>query len=207
MKRTVVTIIALLLLIGCVKRANKQQENINEQSYCFFRDGHPAMPLDSIHNSDSEKDTAKLHKLLTENGWKDSQGEYHVYHTENVKQWYNITSPYVLNNTEDIQLFMDDSWNAFLLVGETVYRPFDVFGGWVIALTLCDVNSDGNQEVVAYHSWGSGLSYLSVSYFDVSTGATTEVKRVMTLNGESLDYRFDGNTVYVDGKDIRKLSK
>ena len=194
--------IVLCILSGC---AGGGQKDLTAETLCF---AEGSVPFEHIQNEDPEKGVAEFIELLKKDGYRDSEGQYHVYNVGNTKEWWNITSPYVLKNSDDIGLFMNDGYDCFLQVGDTVYRPFAVFGGWVKALALCDCDNDGTKEVVAYHSYGSGVSYLGITVFDTKTGIGKECISVNTLKPDAgLEYRFDGTAVYANGEDIRKLYK
>lgn len=121
------------------------------------------------------------------------------YNISNITGIYNITPQAILEEDPDLELFyVKDGYHSFLMFKGEIYR-YDTVGGYYYRLVLWDYDGNGVKDLVSYHSWGSGISRLSVSITDLTTFETYTVATRSFPSSPILGFAFDGENVFVDG--------
>ena len=171
------------------------------------------LPIDDIvmiteqtkcQNRSDEEYRTHLCSLLAEkgyHGWEAKDGVTSPvvrtdFNYNNLEKVFDCTSPYVTEHS-DIRLWRGDDWYYFLEIDGELYR-YDTTGGYHHNLCLWDYDGNGVKDIVALHTWGSGLSYEALDIFDVVEKRDVCVKTVMTLSDSPFRFDFDGEHIYVD---------
>ena len=113
----------------------------------------------------------------------------------------NCTSDYILEHAPNIELFQDNSSAYFLRLDDKLYR-YDSFGGWHHNMCLWDYDKNGVDDLVLMSEFGSGLTYLRTSVFDMSSRS---LKEIICRNIDiSPAFRFDsdGESIFIDGHKV-----
>lgn len=72
----------------------------------------------------------------------------------------------LINNTYQVFKFANNC-ASFLLYNDEIYKLGSWFGGLgVVDIKIADINNDGFDEVYFTNSWGSGIHWNGLSYFD-----------------------------------------
>ncbi|MBQ2118554.1 MAG: hypothetical protein II192_05815 [Clostridia bacterium] len=139
---------------------------------------------------------------LKRDGYHDGGKIKKDYNTNNIKRIRNITPPAVLEENPDLELFFtEDGYHCFLMVRGEIYR-YDTVGGSHHLLVLWDYDGNGTKDLVSYHSWGSGVSYLSVTVTDLTTMEELPVITRMILREPAFRFTYNGESVFIDGKEL-----
>ena len=152
------------------------------------------------HENDA---TEELKKLLRDKGYYGR--EYHEdgtseialrtdYNYENIKKAYEVTSKNIEENS-DIKIYMVDGSGAyFFLIDGELWRN-DSFGGYHHAICFWDYDGNGVKDIVLYSSFGSGVSYLGCTVWDM---VTKDFHRIKVVMFSSFKFGFDGENIYID---------
>ena len=180
--------------------------------YVDVRDGDRFLPDDGII-WDEEKYTpdyaststlhadAFLEKLKTDGYHRGDEIDKN-YNTSNITGIYNITPQAILEEKPDLEIFLvKDGYHCFLTFKGEIYR-YDTFGGYHYRLVLWDYDGNGVKDLVSYHSWGSGISRLSVSITDLTTMETYTVVSRIVPPFPGFSFAFDGENVFIDGEKL-----
>ena len=165
---------------------------------CEIKRG-PAVIYTPDYNSTSTLHSDVFLKKLKTDGYHRDGGMDTNYNVEGVKAVYNITPAAILAEEPDLELFyVKDGYHCFMMYKGEIYR-FETFGGYHHRLVLWDYDGNGVKDLCAYDSWGSGMLFLGVDVFDLTTmNCHTVISRNVLLEpGFSFD--FDGDNVYIDG--------
>ena len=120
------------------------------------------------------------------------------YNTAYIGSVSDCTSPDV-ESRSDIRLYMTDTAHYFLDIGGELYR-YDPFGGYHYAMALCDVDGNGTDDLVFYHSSGSGIPYIGLSVFNLTAMEGSIVKNANLLQEPSFAFHYDGEHVYAGNR-------
>ena len=124
--------------------------------------------LEKTNNSDSI-DTFGL--IPTESGVDEFIAQYDVPQSEYENdELYNIT-PQEITDKYGFRIFKySQNCETFLEYNGNVYILGTGFGGnGTTSFAVTDLNNDGNIEIYFTYSWGSGMHYSQVGYFDTAT--------------------------------------
>ena len=124
--------------------------------------------LEKTNNSDSI-DTFGL--IPTESGVDEFIAQYSVPQNEYENdELYNIT-PQEITDKYGFRIFKySHNCETFLEYNGNVYILGTGFGGnGTTSFAVTDLNNDGNIEIYFTYSWGSGMHYSQVGYFDTAT--------------------------------------
>ncbi|MFY9381803.1 MAG: hypothetical protein WBI55_00220 [Eubacteriales bacterium] len=86
------------------------------------------------------------------------------------------------------------------MVNKVIYR-YDTFSGYH-QLCLWDYDNNGTKDLVSYHTFGSGIPYLGVSIFDMTTMKNISVVKKCVLSEPWFTFEFKDGSVYLDGKEL-----
>ena len=123
------------------------------------------------------------------------------YNTDNITRTVNITPKSISDETSDIEVFWVSDAHCFLMVNHTIYR-YDTFGGYHHQLCLWDYDNNGTKDLVSYNTWGSGLSYMSVGIFDLTSFEEIQVITRMILNEPGFSFECKNGVIYIDGEEL-----
>lgn len=101
---------------------------------------------------------------------------------------YNVTPPQVSAMT-NVKIFKDsDSCASFILIDGEIYPICEYFGGYgFVNAVPCDLDNDGNLELLVASSWGSGLHRSIVSIFDIETKESIVIYNTATTDNPKID--------------------
>ena len=119
------------------------------------------------------------------------------YNTDNITRIVNITPKSISDETSDIEVFWVSDAHCFLMVNHTIYR-YDTFGGYHHQLCLWDYDGNGIKDLVSYNTSGSGLSYMSVDIFDLTSFKGIQVITRMTLDEPEFSFECKNGKIYIN---------
>ena len=123
------------------------------------------------------------------------------YNTDNITRTVNITPKSISDETSDIEVFWVSDAHCFLMVNHTIYR-YDTFGGYHYQLCLWDYDSNGTKDLVSYNTSGSGLSYMSVDIFDLTSFEGIKVITRMIMDEPVFSFEYKNKVIYIDGAEL-----
>ena len=123
------------------------------------------------------------------------------YNTDNITRTVNITPKSISDETSDIEVFWVSDAHCFLMVNYTIYR-YDTTGGYHHQLCLWDYDSNGTKDLVSLHTCGSGLLFLGVSVFDLTSFEEIQVITRMVLDEPGFSFEFKNGVIYIDGEEL-----
>ena len=141
-----------------------------------------------------------LKKLKSDGYIRDGEKDYN-YNTDNITRIVNITTKSISDETSDIEVFSVSDAHCFLMVNNTIYR-YDTFGGYHHKLCLWDYDGNGTKDLVSYNTSGSGLSYMSVDIFDLTSFEGIQVITRMILNESAFSFECKNGEIYIDGEKL-----
>ena len=165
------------------------------------------IPWDEARYTPDYNSTSTLHaddflKKLKKDGYHQGDEIRKDYNTGNIQNIYNITPQGISEEAPDLEIFLvKDAYHCFMMYKGEIYR-YETFGGYHHRLVLWDYDGNGVKDLVSYHSWGSGVSYLSVDVTDLSTMQTLPVISRGVLWEPEFTFAFDGESVYIDGEKL-----
>ena len=172
--------------------------------------------LEKTNNSDSI-DTFGL--IPTESGVDEFIAQYSVPQSEYENdELYNIT-PQEITDKYRFRIFKySHNCETFLEYNGNVYILGTGFGGnGTTSFAVTDLNNDGNIEIYFTYSWGSGMHYSQVGYFDTATLKEIDFDysgwddMVLTVNNGHLEaYTADWNIknfVYIEATPKDKVGE
>lgn len=90
--------------------------------------------------------------------------------------WYNVTPEEVFEKTGGQIFKSSETCASFFLYEGGLYRLEEWFGGLgIVDIKVCDLDQDGEYELLYTYSWGSGLHRSHVGHFDLKTKKQTEL--------------------------------
>ncbi|MBQ2865619.1 MAG: hypothetical protein IJE90_03760 [Clostridia bacterium] len=204
MKRILVFLLAIVCvlgLVGCSSDSRTQPSTSNETNN----------PSKSTQNETDyftpDYDTTNnlhcdefLKKLKSDGCIRGGEKDYN-YNTDNITRIVNITPKSISDETSDIEVFCVNDVHCFLMVNHTIYR-YDTFGGYHHQLCLWDYDSNGTKDLVSYNTSGSGLSYMSVDIFDLTSLGGIQVITRMILNEPVFSFECKNGVIYIDGAEL-----
>ena len=132
------------------------------------------------------------------------------FNTENM-DCRNITPAGMYEENPDLELFYVHGGGAcFLMYKNELYRA-DTFGGYHKQMCYWDYDGNGVKDLVSSATFGSGLSFVSVSLLDLSTmegkaillqNVTDGFKQSNPKGPKNSSIRLTGDDLYVGGKKI-----
>ena len=211
MKRVIVLVLAFAYVIGlCACNSNNSSnhgiigtqigtptETNNPSQYTQTEAGYFIPDYDTTNNLHCDD---FLKKLKSDGYIRDDEKDYN-YNTDNITRIVNITPKSISNETSEIEVFCVDDIHCFLMVNHTIYR-YDTFGGYHYQLCLWDYDSNGTKDLVSYNTSGSGLSYMSVDIFDMTSFEGIQVITRMTLNEPEFSFECKNGVIYIDGEEL-----
>ena len=129
---------------------------------------------------------------------RDGEKDYN-YNTDNISRIANITPKSISDETSDIEVFCVNDIHCFLVVNHTIYR-YD--GGYHHQLCLWDYDGNGTKDLVSYNTSGSGLSYMSVDIFDMTSFERIQVITRMILYMPAFSFECKNGMIYIDGEEL-----
>ena len=123
------------------------------------------------------------------------------YNTDNITRTVNITPKSISDETSDIEVFWVSDAHCFLMVNHTIYR-YDTIGGYHHQLCLWDYDNNGTKDLVSYNTSGSGLFYMSVDIFDLTSFEQIQVISRMILNEPRFSFECKNGAIYIDGEEL-----
>ena len=139
-------------------------------------------------------------EILKRDGYYRDGEMDHNYNTDNITSIVNITPKSISDETSDVDVVYVNT-HCFLMINQTIYR-YDTFGGYHHQLCLWDYDGNGTKDLVSYHTWGSGLSYLSVSIFDLTSMESINVISRMILSEPSFSFECKNGVIFIDGAEL-----
>ena len=153
------------------------------------------------YGSTNELHCDKFLKILKRDGYIRGGEKDYNYNTDNITRIVNITPKSISDETSDIEVFYVDDTKCFLMVDHTIYR-YDTFGGFHHQLCLWDYDLNGTKDLVSYNTSGSGVSYMSVDVFDLTSFERIQVISRMVLNEPRFSFECKNGAIYIDGKEL-----
>ena len=201
-------LIALVLLMtfifslaGC-SLDRSTQENASNETNNSIKD-----LLSSIgycvpnYGSTNELHCDKFLKILKRDGYIRGGEKNYNYNTDNITRIVNITPKSISDETSDIEVFYVDDTKCFLMVDHTIYG-FNTFGGFHHQLCLWDYDRNGTKDLVSYNTSGSGVSYMSVDVFDLTSFERIQVVTRMIMVQQGFSFECKNGAIYIDGKEL-----
>ena len=139
-------------------------------------------------------------KNLKSDGYIRGGEKDYNYNTDNITCIVNITPKSISDETSDIEVFCVDT-HCFLMVNHIIYR-YDTFGGFHHQLCLWDYDNNGTKDLVSYNTSGSGLAYMSVGIFDLTSFEEIQVISRMILNEPVFSFECKNGVIYIDGEEL-----
>ena len=208
MKRVIVLVLAFAYVIGlCACNSNNSSNHgiIGTQIGAPTETNNPSKDTQSetgyfIPDYDT---TNNLHcdeflKILKSDGYIRGGEKDYNYNTDNITRIVNITPKSISDETSDIEVFCVSDIHCFLMVNHTIYR----YGGNHHQLCLWDYDSNGTKDLVSYNTSGSGLSYMSVGIFDLTSFEQIQVISWMILNEPGFSFECKNGVIYIDGEEL-----
>ena len=153
------------------------------------------------YNTTNNLNCDEFLKTLKSDGYiRDGEKDYN-YNTDNITRIVNITPKSISDETSDIEVFCVNEIHCFLMVNHTIYR-YDTFGGYHHQLCLWDYDGNGTKDLVSYNTSGSGLSYMSVDIFDLTSFEGIQVITRMTLDEPEFSFECKNGMIYIDGEEL-----
>ena len=153
------------------------------------------------YGSTNELHCDKFLKILKRDGYIRGGEKDYNYNTDNITRIVNITPKSISDETSDIEVFWVSDAHCFLMVDHTIYR-YDTFGGFHHQLCLWDYDRNGTKDLVSYNTSGSGVSYMSVDVFDLTSFERIQVISRMVLNEPRFSFECKNGAIYIDGKEL-----
>jgi hypothetical protein len=158
----------MLALAGCSSdrrtEASTSNETNNPSRNTQSETGYFIPDYDTTNNLHCDE----FLKILKSDGYIRGGEKDYNYNTDNITRIVNITPKSISDETSDIEVFFVSNIHCFLVVNHTIYR-YDTFGGYHHQLCLWDYDNNGTKDLVSYNTSGSGLSYMSVDIFDLTS--------------------------------------
>ena len=194
MKKFIITgllIVAVLIAVlsGTMKQDAQDHDNTLNEYYA------------PNYNSSNSFNTELFIDILKRDGCYQNGENDRNFNADNIRLVVNITPKSITDETNDMAIFLvKDGYNCFLMKDQKIYR-YDTFGGCHLQLCLWDYDGNGIKDLVSYQTFGSGLSYLGVSIFDLST---MEEHNVITrdFDTEAFSFEFKNGIIYIDGEKL-----
>lgn len=141
--------------------------------------------------------------ILKHDGYCDGEEQNKSYNTDGISGVVNITPKSISDETEDIEVFLiKDAEHCFLMADGVLYR-YETFGGYHEKLCLWDYDGNGTKDLVSCDSFGSGISYLGVSIFDMTKKEPISVFTRNLLSEKEFSFEFENGVVYIDGEELK----
>ena len=197
----ILSVTFILALAGCSSDtrtpASPSNETNNPSQITHGETGYFVPDYDTTNNLHCDE---FLENLKSDGYIRDGERDYN-YNTDNVTRIVNITPKGISDETIDIEVFCVNDVHCFLMVNHTIYR-YDTFGGYHHQLCLWDYNRNGTKDLVSYNTSGSGLSYMSVDIFDLTSFEEIQVITRMTLNELEFSFEYKNGVIYIDGEEL-----
>ena len=201
-------LIALVLLMtfifslaGC-SLDRSTQENASNETNNSIKDLLSSMGYCvPNYGSTNELHCDKFLKILKRDGYIRGGEKDYNYNTDNITQIVNITPKSISDETSDIEVFWVSDAHCFLMVNHTIYR-YDTIGGCHHQLCLWDYDRNGTKDLVSYNTSGSGVSYMSVDVFDLTSFERIQVISRMMLNEPGFSFECKNGAIYIDGEEL-----
>ena len=152
------------------------------------------------------KTTNDLHcdeflKNLKSDGYiRDGEKDYN-YNTDNITRIVNITPKSISDETSDVEVFWVSDAPCFLRVNHTIYR-YDTFGGYHLQLCLWDYDSNSTKDLVSYNTSGSGLTFMSVGIFDLTSFEQIQIITRVIPSEPAFSFECKNGVIYIDGDEL-----
>lgn len=79
------------------------------------------------------------------------------------------------------------SFTTYLMVGDEICKLGSGDGGYgPVSFAIADLNQDGQIELYFTYSWGSGIHWSNIAYYDFATKEITELVYVKFMDNESI---------------------
>jgi hypothetical protein len=153
------------------------------------------------YGSTNELNCDKFLKILKRDGYIRGGEKDYNYNTDNITRIVNITPKSISDETSDIEVFWVSDAHCFLMVDHTIYR-YDTFGGFHHQLCLWDYDRNGTKDLVSYNTSGSGVSYMSVDVFDLTSFERIQAVTRMIMVQQGFSFECKNGTIYIDGKEL-----
>ena len=152
------------------------------------------------------KTTNDLHcdeflEILKSDGYISGGKRDYNYNTDNITRIVNITPKSISDETSDIEVFSVNDIHCFLMVNHTIYR-YETTGGYHHQLCLWDYDNNGTKDLVSYNTSGSGLCYMSVDIFDLTSFERIRVISRMISHQPGFSFECKNGAIYIDGKEL-----
>jgi|GEM_PF-2529083 len=125
-------------------------------------------------------------------------GSVYTDYTADASRLRNCTPDFIREKRADIELFQTDDNAYFLRIADKLYR-FDTPGGFHMKMCLWDYDKNGIDDLVFYHSWGSGNYVVEASVLDVCMGTRMSIlsRSAEVGHGFNLDYDAGRKMIYL----------
>jgi hypothetical protein len=191
----------MLALAGCSSdrktKASTSNETNNPSKNTQSETGYFIPDYNTTNNLHCDE---FLENLKSDGYIRDGEKDYN-YNTDNVTRIVNITPKSISDETADIEVFYVSDAHCFLMVNHTIYR-YETTGGYHLQLCLWDYDSNGTKDLVSYNISGSGLTYISVDVFDLTSFERIPVITRMVLDEPGFSFEFKNGVIYIDGEKL-----
>ena len=204
MKKLIALILSMtfmLALAGCSSNRTTPASSLNEtnnpSSITHGETGYFIPDYDTTNNLHCDE---FLENLKSDGYIRGGEKDYN-YNTNNITRIVNITPKSISDEASDIEVFCVMDTHCFLMVNHTIYR-YDTFGGYHHQLCLWDYDRNGTKDLVSYNTSGSGLSYMSVDIFDLTSFERIQVITRMVLDEPEFSFECKNGVIYIDGEEL-----
>lgn len=153
------------------------------------------------YNTTNDLHCEEFLEILKRDGYIRNGEKDYNYNTDHIARIVNITPQSISDETSDIAVFCVNGSHCFLMVKNTIYR-YDTFGGAHHQLCLWDYDSNGIKDLVSYNTWGSGLSFMCVDIFDLTSFEEMNVISRMILEQPEFSFECKKGVIYIDGEEL-----
>ena len=204
MKKLIALILSMtfmLALAGCSSDRGTQASTSNETNNPSQNiQGEPGYFIPNYDTANNLHCDEFLENLKSDGYIRGGEKDYN-YNTNNITRIVNITPKSISDETSDIEVFWVSDTHCFLMVNHTIYR-YDTSGGYHHQLCLWDYDQNGTKDLVSYNTSGSGLSYMSVDIFDLTSFEEITVIARMILNEPRFSFECENGVIYIDGEEL-----
>ena len=204
MKKLIALILSMMFmfsLAGCSSDRRTQEITSNETNNPSKNTQSETGYFIPDYNTTNNLHCDEFLENLKSDGYIRGGEKDYNYNTDNITRTVNITPKSISDETSDIEVFWVSDAHCFLMVNHTIYR-YDTTGGYHHQLCLWDYDSNGTKDLVSLHTCGSGLLFLGVSVFDLTSFEEIQVITRMVLDEPGFSFEFKNGVIYIDGEEL-----
>ena len=204
MKKLIALILSMtfiLALAGCSSdrrtQASTSNETNNPSKITQSKTDYFTPDYDTMNNLHCDE----FLKNLKSDGYIRGGKKDYNYNTDNITRIVNITPKSISDETSDIEVFCVGDIHCFLMVNHTIYR-YDTFGGYHLQLCLWDYDSNSTKDLVSYNTSGSGLTFMSVGIFDLTSFEQIQIITRVIPSEPAFSFECKNGVIYIDGDEL-----